>query len=174
MILVAFPGDCTETVPDLSSNGNLDLDTSLNVDNDLLDNLGRGIQTARRTSASTQKTTCMYTINILDKALVDAHLKGIPGLGTFTIGRLSGGDAQVLGGQADRSLDAEILSLGTVDELSAHLLEALDVAGSQGDADLVDFLREENRVSRNDRTCVEKGAWTALTGPSPKSFSPFW
>lgn len=28
----------------LSSNGNLDLDTSLNVDNDLLDNLGGGSQ----------------------------------------------------------------------------------------------------------------------------------
>lgn len=30
----------------LSSNRNLDLDTSLDVDDDLLDNLGRGVETA--------------------------------------------------------------------------------------------------------------------------------
>jgi hypothetical protein len=70
---------------------------------------------------------------------VDAHLKGIPGLGTLTVGRLAGGDLQVLGGQADGALDAELLVLGAVDELLAHLLERLDVARRQGDADLVDL-----------------------------------
>lgn len=38
-----------------------------------------------------------------------------------------------------RTLDAEILALGTVDELGADLLEALDVTAGEGDADLVDL-----------------------------------
>jgi len=70
---------------------------------------------------------------------VDAHLKGIPGLGTLTARRLAGGDLQVLGGQADGALNAELLVLGAVDELLADLLERLDVAGGEGDADLVDL-----------------------------------
>lgn len=45
----------------------------------------------------------------------------------------------MLGGQADGALDAELLVLGTVDELLADLLERLDVAGGEGDADLVDL-----------------------------------
>jgi hypothetical protein len=73
------------------------------------------------------------------RTLVDAHLKGVPGLGTFTVRSLAGGDLQVLGGQADGALDAELLVLGTVDELLAHLLERLDVARGEGDADLVDL-----------------------------------
>ena len=68
--------------------------------------------------------------------LVDAHLVGVPGLGTLTARGLAGGDLEVLGGQADGTLDAELLVLGTVDELLADLLEALDVAGGEGDADL--------------------------------------
>ena len=71
--------------------------------------------------------------------LVDAHLVGVPGLGTLTARGLAGGDLQVLGGQTDGALDAELLGLGTVDELLAHLLERLDVARGQGDADLVDL-----------------------------------
>jgi hypothetical protein len=71
---------------------------------------------------------------------VNAHLKGIPGLGTFTIGCLSGRDPQVLGWETNGSLDAEILGLGTIEELNADLFEGLDVARGQSDADLVDFL----------------------------------
>jgi hypothetical protein len=71
--------------------------------------------------------------------LVDAHLKGVPGLGTLTVRCLTGGDLQVLGGQADGALDAELLVLGAVDELLAHFLERLDVARGEGDADLVDL-----------------------------------
>jgi hypothetical protein len=70
---------------------------------------------------------------------VDAHLKGVPGLGTLTVRCLTGGDLQVLGGQADGALDAELLVLRAVDELLAHLLERLDVARGEGDADLVDL-----------------------------------
>lgn len=87
--------------PHLSSNGDLNLNTGLDVDDNLLDNLGGGVQ--------------------VDEALVDAHLIGIPGLGTLTAGRLAGCDLEVLGGQADRALDAELLGLGAVDELLADL-----------------------------------------------------
>lgn len=48
----------------LSSNRDLNLDTSLDVDDDLLDDLGRGSQ--------------------VDEALVDAHLVAIPGLGSLS------------------------------------------------------------------------------------------
>lgn len=71
--------------------------------------------------------------------LVDAHLIGVPCLGTLTVRCLTGGDLQVLGGQADGTLDAELLVLGTVDEFLAHLLERLDIARGKGDADLVDL-----------------------------------
>ena len=54
----------------LSSNGDLDLDTGLDVDDDLLDNLGGSSQ--------------------VDQALVDAHLVQVPGLGTLTAGGLAG------------------------------------------------------------------------------------
>jgi hypothetical protein len=70
---------------------------------------------------------------------VDAHLVGVPGLGTLTVRCLTGGDLKDLGGETDGALDAELLVLGTVDELLADLLERLDVAGGEGDADLVDL-----------------------------------
>jgi hypothetical protein len=70
---------------------------------------------------------------------VDAHLVGVPGLGTLTVRGLTGGDLEDLGGETDGALDAELLVLGTVDELLADLLERLHVAGGEGDADLVDL-----------------------------------
>jgi hypothetical protein len=70
---------------------------------------------------------------------VDAHLVGVPGLGTLTVRGLTGGDLKNLGGETDGALDTEFLVLGTVDELLADLLERLDVAGGEGDADLVDL-----------------------------------
>lgn len=103
----------------LSSNRDFNLDTSLNVDDDLLDNFGRSIK--------------------INQTLVDSHLEGIPGLGSFTAGCLSGGDLEGLGRETDGALDAEFLALGTLDELLADLLEGLDFAGGQGDADLVGF-----------------------------------
>jgi hypothetical protein len=79
--------------------------------------------------------------NLLNQALVDAHLILIPGLGTLTVGGLTGHDLELLGGQTDGALDAEVLGLGAVDELLADLLEGLDLARGEGDADLVEFLR---------------------------------
>lgn len=70
---------------------------------------------------------------------MDSHLVGVPGLGTLTTGSLAGGDLEVLGGETDGALDAKVLRLCAVDELSADLLEGLNLAGGEGDADLVDL-----------------------------------
>jgi hypothetical protein len=67
------------------------------------------------------------------------HLVSVPGLGALTARGLAGGDLEVLGGHADGALDAQVLGLGAVDELLADLLEGRDLAGGQGDADLVDL-----------------------------------
>jgi len=76
----------------------------------------------------------------VNEALVDVHGEHVPGLGTLTVGGLTGGDLEVLGGKADGTLDAEVLGLGTLNELGADLLEGGDLAGGQGDTDLVDLL----------------------------------
>lgn len=76
----------------------------------------------------------------VDKALVDAELVGIPGLGTLTTRGLAGGDLEVLGGQTDGALDGEALAAGTLNELSADLLERLDLSAGQGDSDAVALL----------------------------------
>jgi hypothetical protein len=79
--------------------------------------------------------------NSLDETLVDAHLVLVPGLGTLTVGGLTGGDLEGLGGKADGALDLEGLGAGTVDQLLADLLEGGNLAGGEGDADLVDLLQ---------------------------------
>lgn len=86
---------------------------------------------------------------VLNQTLVDAHLVEIPGLGTLTARGLTGGDLEVLGGQADGALDAEVLALGTLNELGADLLEGLDLAGGQGDTDLVGLLQRLLVTTKN-------------------------
>jgi len=76
----------------------------------------------------------------VDKALVDAELVGIPGLGTLTTRGLAGGDLEVLGGQTDGALDGEALAASTLNELSADLLERLNLPAGQGDSDTVALL----------------------------------
>jgi len=70
-------------MPRLCSNGNLNLDTGLDVDDDGLDDLGRCVQ--------------------IDQALVDAHLVQVPGLRTLTVRGLTGRDLEDLGWHADRA-----------------------------------------------------------------------
>lgn len=41
---------------------------------------------------------CIMRDNSLDETLVDAHLVLVPGLGTLTVGGLTGGDVEGLGG----------------------------------------------------------------------------
>lgn len=106
--------------------------------------------------------------DVLNQALVDAQLEKIPGLGTLTVGGLSGHDLKLLGlwGRSDAgslvlfriakvgvyyrkpdgALDGEILGAGTVDELGADPLERLDLAAREGDADAVSFLESRNET----------------------------
>ena len=72
---------------------------------------------------------------------MDPHLESIPCLASLTTRCLPGGDLQNLGWETNRSLDAEILALRTLDELLADLFERLHLTRGQGDADLVDFLK---------------------------------
>jgi hypothetical protein len=120
----------------LCGDGDLDLNTGLDVDDDLLDDLGGRVEIDEACSLLASGSPLML---VVIRTLVDAHLEGVPGLGALTARGLAGGDLQVLGGQTDGALDAELLVLGTVDELLAHLLERLDVARGEGDADLVDL-----------------------------------
>lgn len=92
----------------------------LTVDNHRLDNLGRGVK--------------------VDQALVDAQLVHVPGLATLTARGLAGRDLQVLGRQADRALDGQVLGAGTLDQLGADTLQRLDLAARQSDADTVSLL----------------------------------
>lgn len=61
---------------------------------------------------------------------------------TLSVRRLAGADLQVLGGQAHRALDAEVLGLGALNELRADLLERLNLAAGESDANLVNFLQK--------------------------------
>ena len=82
----------------------------------------------------------MFWGHILYETLVDAHLVLVPGLGSLTVGGLTGGDVKGLGGKTDGTLDLEGLGASTVDQLRAHLLEGSDLARGEGDTDLVDLL----------------------------------
>lgn len=84
---------------------------------------------------------------------MDSHLESVPGLGSFTTRSLSGGNFEGLGWETDGALDTEILGLGTLDELLADLLERLDVAGGEGDADLVSFLTQNISFAIRDQFC---------------------
>ena len=81
----------------------------------------------------------MRKSNSLDQPLVNPHLKGIPSLTTLTTRCLSRRDLEVLRWKAHWALHAEVLALGTLDELSAHFLERADFLRCEGDADLVDL-----------------------------------
>lgn len=102
--------------------------------------------------------------HVLDETLVDAHLVAVPGLGTLTARGLAGGDLEGLGGQADGALDAQVLALGALDQLGADLLEGLDLAAGQGDADLVGLLYCWGRtISMCDRVAMvvrRESCWT--------------
>lgn len=133
---------------DLGGNGNLNLNTSLDVDDDLLDGLGGGKQ-ATTVRNNTLSCTGEYG-NVLYETLVDAHLVLVPGLRTLTVGGLTSGDLKALGGQTDGTLDLEGLGAGTVNELRAHLLEGGDLARREGDTDLVDLLYMRKRLALDD------------------------
>ena len=74
----------------------------------------------------------------IDDPLVDPHLEAIPGLGSLSARRLAGRDPQDLGGHPHGTLCLEILVLGALDEVVAHLLQGFDVQRGQGDPDAMD------------------------------------
>ena len=74
----------------------------------------------------------------VDDSLVDPHLELVPGLTTLSARSLTGGDSQGLGGHPHGSLHLQLLVLGSLDQVTADLLQGLDVAGSQSDPDAVD------------------------------------
>lgn len=135
----------------LSSNRDLDLNPSLDIDNNLLHDLSRRIQTvaiisARLTARPFQpfppkpEVRPMRKGDLLNQPLMDPHLKHIPRLAPLPAGRLPCGHLQALGRQAHGALDAQVLGLGPLDQLLAYFLERLHFARGQGDADFVDFL----------------------------------
>ena len=75
----------------------------------------------------------------IDNTLVNAHLKSIPGLGTFAARSFPSGDSQSLGGHSDGSLNLEFLVLGSLDQVSADLFKALDIPGCKSDPDTMDW-----------------------------------
>ena len=71
---------------------------------------------------------------------MNPHFKHVPSLATLTAGCLSRRHFECLRGQADGTLDTQLLGLGTVEQFAADFLERGDFARGQGDADLVGFL----------------------------------
>ena len=73
------------------------------------------------------------------------HLIHIPSFAALTTWRLPSGDFEILCWQANRSLHAQLLRLGSLDKLAADLLERRDLFGGESDADLVDLWLVELR-----------------------------
>jgi hypothetical protein len=118
---------CQAHQPSSCRNGNFDLNPSLDVDNDLLHDFRRSIQTIF-VSISIVLKAC----HILNQALVDPHFEEIPRLRTFPAWRLPRADSQVLGRQTHRALDSEVLALRAVDEFGADFLcGVISIGGAQ-------------------------------------------
>ena len=73
---------------------------------------------------------------------MDFHLEGIPSLTPLPTRCLPCGDFQTLGWDTDWTLDAQVLALGSLDELLADLFEALNLARCQGNANPMHFLQK--------------------------------
>jgi hypothetical protein len=102
--------------------------------------------------------------NLLNQTLMNPHLESIPSLRSLTTGRLSGGDLQGLGWEADRAFDSEVLGLGALDELLADFLEGGNLSAGQGDADFVGFL-DRNNISKFMRWEIEMDGGEDVQGP---------
>ena len=111
--MIFFVSSCLTVI-----DGHIDLYTGLNADaGNLLHNVTRGMQ--------------------INKPLVNAHLKAIPSVGTLTTRGLTGSDLQLLCGKTDGATDVELLVHGSLLQISADLLNVLDIAGGEGDTDAV-------------------------------------
>jgi hypothetical protein len=93
---------------------NINLYTRLNLNRgNLLDNLGRSVQ--------------------INQTLVNSHLEGIPGIGTLSTGRLTGGNPKLLGGHTDGSGNLELLGDSRALEVGTYLLDVLNITRGKGD-----------------------------------------
>merc|ERR1719276_154201 len=106
------------------SNGNLNIDSRFHGDGtgDLADSITGGVQ--------------------VNDTLVDTHLELVPSLGTFSARSLTGGDSELLGRHSNGSLHLRFilcLILGTLNKISADLLQSLEVAGVEGNSDSQDL-----------------------------------
>lgn len=131
----------------LVGDGDLDLHSGLDGDGgDLLDDLGGGVQ--------------------VDEPLVDPHLELVPGVGTLSGRSLTGGDPELLGGEADGAGDLQLLVDGAALEVGADLLEVLDVPGSEGDADPVDLglLSRNSFLINVGHICLDCGVGVGVGG----------
>ena len=68
----------------------------------------------------------------VDHSLVDLHLESVPGVGSLTAGGLSGGHAEVLGGDSNGSLGLVAEVLGSFNDLIATPLERPGLAALEG------------------------------------------
>eukprot|EP00357_Protocruzia_adherens_P035909 CAMPEP_0115000310 /NCGR_PEP_ID=MMETSP0216-20121206/16679_1 /TAXON_ID=223996 /ORGANISM="Protocruzia adherens, Strain Boccale" /LENGTH=136 /DNA_ID=CAMNT_0002365379 /DNA_START=473 /DNA_END=883 /DNA_ORIENTATION=+ len=76
----------------------------------------------------------------INNSLVDFHLETIPGVGTFSIGGLSGGDVQVLGGHSDGTGNLQLSVLSVLDDLGASGFQRFDFTTSEGHSNLMEGL----------------------------------
>ena len=70
---------------------------------------------------------------------MNAHLEAVPGVGTITARRTACRDHELLGGDANGSLDLVVELLRLRDNLSAGVLERLDFSASEGHANPLDL-----------------------------------
>lgn len=93
---------------------------------------------------------------------MNPHLEAIPGLGTFTAGGFTGGNFEDAGGETDGALNAEVLGLGTLDQVGGDCRISIAVPGER---------REQNppfsRACTLREVKVMRILW--ILGPSPNS-----
>jgi hypothetical protein len=80
----------------------------------------------------------------INDSLVDAHLEVIVGVGTVTARGTARCHGKDLGGDTLGAGDLEALLLATGNDLSAGVLEGLDLTTAEGHSNLVDFLVDLN------------------------------
>jgi hypothetical protein len=102
------PLEAQSFIPKHSSrDSDLYLNPSLNVDDDLFDELGGSKH--------------------VNHPLMNPHLEHIPRLRAFATGRHAGSDAEVLRRHADGAFGTYLFGFGAVDELGARFLDGPDI-----------------------------------------------
>ena len=107
-LIVCFAQTIPRKATRLLAEEDLDIDTGLDVDrSDLLDDFTGAVE--------------------VNDALVDAHLKTIPCVGTLSIRSLAGGDLEFLRRQAHGARDLQVLVERVLLDVGAHLLHGFDI-----------------------------------------------